>query len=49
MFGLTIFLMHLADYLQGRKSKIFCKLRGIKLKTDKDPDTHIRNNHKHDF
>jgi hypothetical protein len=48
MFGLTIYLMYLADYLTGRKNKIFCKLCGIELKSDKDLDIHIRNNHKHD-
>jgi hypothetical protein len=40
MFGLTIYLMYLADYLSG-KNKIFCKLCGIKLSSDKDLDTHI--------
>jgi hypothetical protein len=32
----------------GRKNKFFCRLCGIELKTDKDLDTHIRNNHKND-
>jgi len=49
MFGLTIYLMYIADYLFGRKNKIFCKLCGIKLRSDQELDTHIRYNHRHDI
>jgi hypothetical protein len=48
MFGLAMYLMYLADYLRGRKNNIFCRLCGVKLKSNSDLDVHIRNNHKYD-
>jgi hypothetical protein len=46
MWGLTIYLMHLADYLRGRKYKMKCRLCGRVFKDEKELDIHIRTNHK---
>lgn len=47
MFGLTIYLMYLADYLLRRKNKIICGLCGLALKTETELDAHIRSDHKY--
>jgi hypothetical protein len=48
MFGLSIYLMYLADYISGRKNKLVCRMCGLKLKTESELDIHIRNDHKND-
>jgi hypothetical protein len=48
MFGLTLYLAYIVDYLFGRKNKVFCRLCGIKLENDTDLEIHIRINHKYD-
>jgi len=45
-WGITIYLMHLADYFRGRKNNIKCRSYGPVFKDEKELDTHIRNDHK---
>jgi len=45
-WGITIYLMHLADYFRGRKNNIKCRSCGRVFKDEKELDTHIRNDHK---
>lgn len=47
--GDTIYLMYFVDYLRGRKNKIFCRVCGLKLKSENDLDIHVRNNHRYDI
>lgn len=46
MWGLTIYLMQLADYLHGRKSKMKCKFCERVFKDEKEIEAHIRADHK---
>lgn len=45
MWGITILLMHLADYFQGRKDKRTCKLCDYVTKDEKDLDNHLKQIH----
>ena len=46
MWGLTIYLMQIADYLRGRKFKIKCRSCGREFKDEKELDAHIRTDDK---
>ena len=46
MWGLSIYLMQLADYLRGRKNKVNCKLCGKTFKDGNQLESHTRNEHK---
>lgn len=47
MWGLGIYLMHLADYLRGRTYKIQCRTCGRTFKNDRELDVHIRTDHRY--
>ncbi|AFU60188.1 zinc finger C2H2 domain-containing protein [Candidatus Nitrososphaera gargensis Ga9.2] len=44
MFGFTIYLMHLADYLQGRKDRT-CPICKRRFDTFKEMDIHRQKEH----
>lgn len=46
MWGFSIFLMQLADYFHGRKSKMKCKLCGKSFENSNQIDFHVRTEHK---
>lgn len=45
MWGLTIYLMQLADYIQGRKDRTTCRICNKVLKNGEELDRHIRKEH----
>lgn len=45
MWGLTLYLTYFVDYLRGRKNKIFCRVCGLKLKSENDLDTPYKMNY----
>jgi hypothetical protein len=45
MFGFGMYLMRLADYLQGRKDKRTCHICNKVLKNRKELDVHMRKEH----
>ena len=45
MWGLTIYLMRLADYIQGRKDRMTCRICNKVLKNEAELDRHIRKEH----
>jgi hypothetical protein len=45
MWGITIYLMHLVDYLQGRKDKKTCNICNYIAKDEKELDSHIKKEH----
>ncbi len=46
MWGITIYLMRLADYLQGRKDKRTCKFCNYVAKNEKELNNHIQKEHR---
>lgn len=48
MWGFTIYLMHLPDYLRGRtyKIQIQCRMCGRAFMNDRELDIHIRTDHR---
>jgi hypothetical protein len=46
MWGLSIYLMQLADYIHGRKNKMDCKLCGRSFKDKRELDLHTESAHK---
>jgi hypothetical protein len=51
MWGFIIYLMHLADYLAGRKYKkrMQCDVCGQKFESMSETEEHRRNAHPHDI
>lgn len=47
MWGLSIYMMHLADYLRGRTNKMQCRMCGRIVKNDRELDVHIRTDHRY--
>ena len=45
MWGITIYLMHFVDYLQGRKDKKTCNICNYIAKDEKELDSHIKKEH----
>jgi hypothetical protein len=45
MWGITILLMNLADYLQGRKDKRTCIMCNYVAKNEKELDKHLTQVH----
>ena len=45
MLGIMILLMHLADYMQGRKDKRTCALCNYVAKNEKELDKHVHQLH----
>lgn len=45
MWGITILLMHLADYFQGRKDKRTCTLCDHIAKNEKELENHLKQEH----
>ncbi len=46
MQGITIYLMHWADYLQGRKDKRICNFCNYVAKNEKELNNHIQKEHR---
>ena len=42
MWGITIYLMHLVDYLQGRKDKKTCKICNYLARNERQLDIHMK-------
>ena len=42
MWGITIYLMHLVDYLQGRKDKKTCKICNYVSRNEGQLDIHMK-------
>lgn len=45
MWGITMLLMRLADYIQGRNDKRTCKFCDYFAKNDKELDYHLKQVH----
>lgn len=45
MWGITMLLMRLADYIQGRKDKRTCRFCNYIAKDEKDLDNHLKQVH----
>ena len=45
MWGITMYLMRLADYLQGRKDKKTCRLCNYIAKNENALNNHIQKEH----
>lgn len=45
MWGITILLMRLADYLSGRKDNKTCKVCNYQAKDESELDMHYRREH----
>lgn len=45
MWGITIYLMHFVDYLQGRKDKKTCNICNYIAKNEKELDSHTKKEH----
>lgn len=45
MWGITIYLMHFFDYLQGRKDKKTCNICNYIAKNEKELDSHMKKEH----
>jgi len=45
MWGITILLMHLADYIQGRKDKRTCIMCNYVAKNEKELNEHLAHVH----
>jgi hypothetical protein len=45
MWGITVLLIRLADYMQGRKDKRTCAVCGYVAKNEKELDKHIHQLH----
>lgn len=45
MWGIGIYLIHLVDYLRGRRNKMRCVQCGRIFKDDRELDMHIRTDH----
>ncbi len=45
MWGITIFLMRLADYLQGQKDKRICRTCNYRAKNEGELNNHIQKEH----
>jgi hypothetical protein len=45
MWGITILLMHLADYFHGRKDNKTCKICNYLAKDEAELDIHYRQKH----
>ena len=46
MWGITIYLMHLVDYLQGRKDKKTCKMCNYIARNERQLDIHMKKEHR---
>lgn len=46
MWGITIYLMHLVDYLQSRKDKKTCKICNYIARNEKQLDLHMKKEHR---
>ena len=46
MWGITIYLMHLVDYLQGRKDKKTCKICNYIATNERQLDIHMKKEHR---
>ena len=46
MWGITIYLMHLVDYLQGRKDKKTCKICNYLARNERQLDMHMKKVHR---
>ena len=46
MWGITMLLMHLADYIQQRKDKKTCTFCSYVAKSEKELDEHIHDLHR---
>ena len=46
MWGITIFLMRLADYMQIRKDKRTCTICNYVAKNENALNDHVKNEHK---
>lgn len=46
MWGISIYLLRLADYLQGRNGKITCSVCNFKAKNEKYLHDHMQKEHK---
>jgi hypothetical protein len=45
MWGITMYLMRLADYLQGRKYKKTCRICNYIAKNEKSLNDHMQKEH----
>lgn len=45
MWGITIYLMRLVDYLQGRKDKRTCKKCNFLAKNERELNSHMQKDH----
>lgn len=45
MFGITMLLMRLSDYIRGRNDKMICTLCNYVAKDEIELDNHIRQTH----
>ncbi len=45
MWGFTTYLMHLADYIQGRKDKRTCRLCDYVAKNETELNNHMQKEH----
>ena len=45
MFGITMLLMRLSDYVHGRKNKIICTMCSYVVKNERELDNHIKQTH----
>ena len=45
MWGITIYLMRLVDYLQGRKDKKLCRICNYTAKNEMELERHIKKEH----
>ena len=46
MWGITIYLMHLVDYLQGLKDKKTCKICNYIARNERQLDIHMKKEHR---
>lgn len=45
MWGITMFLMRLADYIQGQKDKRTCRICNYRAKNERELNIHIQKEH----
>ena len=45
MWGFGIYLVHLTDYLRGRRNKMHCNQCGRVFKDERELDSHMRTDH----
>ena len=45
MWGMTIYLMRLVDYLQGRKDKKTCRICNYTAKNEIELERHVKKEH----